>query len=219
VRGMDKVQTQIRQKEATEAQQKRERVRCNDNQYAALMGVEARATKRSKIQRTKAAPVWNGPKVSQPKAPQGVWGKAAKAVSVVKDMTAAEVSQLKVLLSQMGIFGELPNVSAAQPTSEEQAWLEAQMAKTSQTLEETAEGEAFFDNAADAEDAVEAIAATEQPVLMRQGAFGTPAQQEASLPVAPDIALPDSCNMDLDFGCPSSTDWGDDPDGQNVVCE
>lgn len=214
---MDGVQNQMKQLQLDE--QKRKRVSLGDNAYASLINCgngHWRDAKRSKDRKTKSAPVWNGPKASAPRVPQGAWGKAAKAAAVVKNMTADEVSQLKVLLSQMGIFGELPNVSAAQPTSEEQAWLEAQMAKTSQTLEETAEGEAFFDNAADAEDAVEAIAA--QPTLRRQGAFGSPASQEAPLPNAA-LPLPDSCNMDLDFGCPSTTEWGDDPDGLNVVCE
>ena len=41
-----------------------------------------------------------------------------------------------------------------------------------QTLEETAEGEAFFDNVRDTEEAVTGIAAAEQLTLIRQGAFG-----------------------------------------------
>ena len=192
VRGADKVQQQIRQKEASSAQQKRERIHCNDNQYAALMGV--RALKRVKTNITKAAPVWNGPKVTIPRTAQGVWGKAAKTASAVKNMTADEVSQLKVLLSQMGIIDQLvrPN---------EQAWMDAEMAKTEQSLTETAEGEAFFDNVESAERIVQAMAADDQPE------------------VPPAVALPDNCNLDADFGGQSSTDWGDDALGMNVVCE
>jgi len=52
------------------------------------------------------------------------------------------------------------------------------------TDEETAEGEAFFDNTHDALEAVEAIAASEAPTLLRQGAFGEPGATSAPLPVA-----------------------------------
>ena len=66
----------------------------------------------------------------------------------------------------------------------EQAWLDAECAKVSQTAEETAEGEAFFDNCADAEDAVldihdEATCAA-PPALRRQGAFGTPRRNDSA---------------------------------------
>ena len=60
-------------------------------------------------------------------------------------------------------------------------------------------------------EAVEAIASTEQPALERQGAFGI--VQSVAVP------LPENCNPDEDFGTSSTTDWGDDPDGINVVCE
>ena len=68
-----------------------------------------------------------------------------------------------------------------------------------QTMEQTAEGEAFFDNDLDAEDAVAEIAAIEQPALVRQTAHG--------------IALPLGCNLDADFGeAPSGDGWGSDED-------
>ena len=69
-------------------------------------------------------------------------------------MTADEVAQLKRYLANMNFFDDTPSAA-------EQEFLDAQIAKTSQTLEETAEGEAFFDNVADTEDSVVALAATE----------------------------------------------------------
>lgn len=236
---MGGVQKQMKQLQLDE--QKRKRLSLGDNAYAAL--INSRDVKRTKVRKTKPAPVWNGPKASAPRAPQGAWGKAAKAVSVVKDMTADEVSQLKVLLAQMGIFGEKPfaaEAAAAQaiadeaPSTEQQAWLEAQISKTEQSAEETAAGEAFFDNDADAEDAVMALADAElppAPKLVRQSAFGAPGLDEvAPLPrpapmrrqittcspgIAgnpPPIALPDTCDLDADFGTPQGGGggWGDD---------
>lgn len=234
---MGGVQKQMKQLQLDE--QKRKRVSLGDNAYASLINCSERDAKRSKAAKTKPAPVWNGPKATAPRAPQGAWGKAAKAVSVVKDMTADEVSQLKVLLSQMGIFGEQPfaaEAAAAQaiadeaPSTEQQAWLEAQISKTEQSLEETADGVAFFDNDADAEDAVMALADAElppAPKLVRQSAFGAAGlDAPAPRPVPmrrqittcspgiagnpPAIQLPDSCDLDADFGEAGNDGWGSD---------
>ena len=100
----------------------------------------------------------------------------------------------------------------------EQNFIGAQIDKQSQTLEETAAGEAFFDNVADTEDAVEEIAAMEQVALVRQGAFGGgEAGEQAPLPEAAQvpegIALPADCDLDADFGAePSGDGWGSDED-------
>ena len=100
----------------------------------------------------------------------------------------------------------------------EQNFIDAQIDKQSQTLEETAAGEAFFDNVADTEDAVEEIAAMEQVALVRQGAFGGgEAGEQAPLPEAAQvpegIALPADCDLDADFGAePSGDGWGSDED-------
>lgn len=154
------------------------------------------------------------PKPVAPKAPQGVWGKPAKAAAAVKDMTPAEVEQLKQLLITMGVMGApaqpfaaeaaaaqaiAASAAATAPTPDaalnetEQAFLDEQIEKQSQTLEETADGEAFFDNVADAEDAA-----------IDLGVPGNP----------PAIALPDTCNLDADFGTPQHGDggWGSDCD-------
>jgi len=232
---MDGVQNQMKQLQLDE--QKRKRVSLGDNAYASLINCgngHWRDAKRSKDRKTKSAPVWNGPKASAPRVPQGAWGKAAKAAAVVKNMTADEVSQLKVLLSQMGIM-DAPTVA---PTADEQVWLEAQMAKTEQTLEETAEGEAFFDNDADTAEAVVALAAIDQlaqPALRRQGAFGIMGRAQAAAlpaPVAPKkrlksatkipaatdtefraIPLSDDCDMDRDLDGNDGCDgWGSDDD-------
>ena len=189
MRGLTQVQEQIHQKEETAAQQKRARIRCNDNQYAALMGAK-HFKGRKKIQRTKP----NGPKAITPPAPQGVWGKAAKTAAAVKNMTAGEVEQLKLLLSQMGIMNK-PD----EHKPDEQAWLDAEIAKNSQIDEETAEGEAFFDNDSDVEEAVTAI---EAPILVRQGAFGEAGGNSAPMPMPAmpaAVPLPDSCNLDEDL--------------------
>jgi hypothetical protein len=219
---MDGVQNQMKQLQLDE--QKRKRVSLGDNAYAALVG--CRDAKRSKDRKTKSAPVWNGPKASAPRVPQGAWGKAAKAAAVVKNMTSDEVSQLKVLLSQMGIM-DAPTVA-----TEEQVWLEAQMAKTAQTLEETAAGEAFFDNDADTAEAVVALAAIDQPALRRQGAFGIMNRAKTAplpapmTPKAPkkrpksakpfkfvSIPLSGDCDMDRDLeGGDGCDGWGSDDD-------
>ncbi|ANS04327.1 hypothetical protein [uncultured Mediterranean phage] len=191
------VQKQMRQSDATALEQKRARARCSDNQYAELMGAEVRRPKRAPQRK----PPVNGPKAAQPRAPQGAWGAAAKVAENVRNLDQAEVEELKTLLRNMGIM-DPPAFSAeaaaaasiaasltSNPNPAEQAWLEAQMAKKSQTLEETAEGEAFFDNVADTEDAVMAVAA---------GVPGNP----------PPVALPDTCDLDADFGTPQHGDGG-----------
>lgn len=182
--GMHKVHEQIAEKENKSIAQKRARARCNDNQYAELMGAEDHECKRNKLQKTKAAPVWNGPKVTAPRPPQGVWGNVAKAAAAVKDLSKGEVEQLKVLLGQLGITND--------NTAEEQAWLDAQVAKNSQTEEETAEGEAFFDNVADTEDAVIHIA-HEQPDLVRnfaRGNYDLEAQPDEEMRDEPTVMMP-----------------------------
>ena len=190
---------QIQEKEAKHLQQKRARARCNDNQYAELMGVAKRDNKRQRWHgKTKAAPLWNGPKVTQPRAPQGAWGKAAKAMAVVQDMTSTEVDELKVLLMQMGILDK-PSTT---PNKEEQAWLEQQMTK--QTAEETAEGEAFFDNDLDAMDA----------------AMSIEHQNRTDHGKCNGIALPDECDLDADFGSNAGDDgWGDTEFAPNNCCD
>ena len=150
-------------------------------------------------------------------APQGVWG----------GVNALSVAQLEQLLAEK-------RAAAAQLSDVEQAFIDVQLEKQSQNLEETAAGEAFFDNDADAEDAVMALADAElppAPKLVRQSAFGAPGLDEvAPLPrpapmrrqittcspgIAgnpPPIALPDTCDLDADFGTPQGGPggWGDD---------
>jgi len=130
-------------------------------------------------------------------APQGVWG----------GVNALSVAQLEQLLAAK-------RAAAARLSLAEQAFIDAQLEKQSQTLEETASGEAFFDNVADTEEAVEAIACTEQPTLVRQGAKGSAGGASADLPVpAPGIALPEGCDLNADFGAePSGDGWGSDCD-------
>ena len=130
-------------------------------------------------------------------APQGVWG----------GVNALSVAQLEQLLAQK-------RAAAAQLSDVEQAFIDVQLEKQSQNLEETAAGEAFFGNVADAEDAVEAIASTEQPALVRQGAKGGSGGAPAELPEpAPGIALPEGCDLNADFGAePSGDGWGSDCD-------
>ena len=166
---------QMRQQDMKAAAQKRARARCNDNQYAALLGVGP------VVRKAAPKPLVKGPAVVQPRAPQGAWGAAAQVAEKVRDLNHTEVEELRLLLRQMGILATPPAISA-----NEQAWLEAQMAKTSQTAEETADGEAFFDNVSDAEEAVEAMA--EETV-------------EA-------IALPAECDLDADFGEAGEDGWG-----------
>jgi len=169
---------QMHQKDAEAAAQKRARVRCSDNQYAALMGVGPVARKAA------AAPVTaRGPKVVLPRAPQGAWGAAAKVATAARDLNPAEVAQLRTLLRQMGIL-ETPLAIS----EEEEQWLDAEIAKNSQTAEETAEGEAFFDNDADVEEAVVALA--------------------AAAPSAAPIPLPEGCDLDADFGEGGDDGWG-----------
>jgi len=191
---------QMRQQDAEAAAQKRARARCNDNQYAALLGV-------GPVMRKAAAPerrLVKGPKVVQPRAPQGAWGAVAKVASEVRDLNHAEIAQLRAVLRDMGIM-DRPAFSAeaeaaaaitatltSGPSPAEQAWLEAQMAKTSQTAEETAEGEAFFDNDSDVEEAVVAMSAEAAPM----------AAESAPIP------LPEGCDLDADFGEAGDDGWG-----------
>jgi hypothetical protein len=81
-----------------------------------------------------------------------------------------------------------------------------------QTMEQTAAGEAFFDNALDAEDAVAEIAALEQPALVRQSHVACDSCDEGACGV-PGIALPADADLDADFGAaPSGDGWGSDED-------
>ena len=154
-----------------------------------------------------ATKVVKGPSPVVPMPPQGAWNSAHK----------AEVDGLKSELEAMKV-----RLAAAEQTKALKAYLTGKSVVDfvgKQTLEETAAGEAFFDNDADVEEAVSAIAAVEQPTLIRQGAFGVvePPAFDPNAPIA--LPLPENCNLDEDFGTSSTTDWGDDPDGLNVVCE
>lgn len=81
-----------------------------------------------------------------------------------------------------------------------------------QTMEQTAEGEAFFDNDLDAEDAVAEIASLEQPALVRQSHVACDSCDEGACG-APGIALPADADLDADFGAaPSGDGWGSDED-------
>ena len=81
-----------------------------------------------------------------------------------------------------------------------------------QTMEQTAAGEAFFDNALDAEDAVAEIAALEQPALVRQSHVACDSCDDDACGV-PGIALPADADLDADFGAaPSGDGWGSDED-------
>ena len=255
IHGAAEVQQQIRQKEEIAAQQKRERLACSDNQYAELMGGEERGGKRAKHRRTKPAPVWNGPKPSTAQPLQGAW-----APQQARNLNADEVDQLKALLSKMGICDE---VFASQMPAEEiaKALHAEEHFVGEQSLEATADGEAFFDNALDAEDTVMALACEEQlapfaaeaaaaaavvaqlpppPPLVRQGASGIVVGEiECPIAVAPlprpapmrrqittcspgiagnpsaiqlpdDCVIPDSCNLDADFGEAGNDGWGSD---------
>ena len=137
-------------------------------------------------------------RTGSPRAPQGAWGNVAKAAAAVKDLSSDEVGQLKTLLAQLGIM-DAPASAQAAPDAKEQAWLEAQMSKTSQTLEETAEGVAFFDNVEDARDAAMACAACE-PIPV------------AGNPPSIAVPLPDNCDLDADFVTPQHGvgGWGYD---------
>ena len=165
---------QMRHLDMKAAAQKRAWTRCTDNQYAALMGVGPVQPRRKVV----AKPVVKGPAVAKPRAPQGAWGGAARVAEAARNLDHNEVEQLRVLLSQMGITG---------PSTEEQAWLDQQLVDLE---EETAEGEAFFDNVMDAEDAVMAMDEEEEEA----------------------IALPASCDLDADFGPAGSDGWGSEDD-------
>jgi hypothetical protein len=187
-----KVQQQIRTKDQAAAEVKAGEEHYADNPYAALMRTAYFKPPAQPPQAPRA------PKVVAPRAPQGAWGKVAKVGKIAKNMTAEEVTDLKELFRDMGIMG-------GAPTSEEQVWLEKQIAP--QTIEETADGEAFFDNDLDAEEAVTQIVNFEQPPLLRQGAFGYSTGFEAKmlpeaviasqwLATCSGTALPEACNFD-----------------------
>ena len=157
----------------------------------------------------------SGPKPVVPKPPQGAWNAAHK----------AEVDTLKAELGAMKA-----RLAAVEQTEALKAFLIQESVTNfvgEQTLEETAEGEAFFDNDADAEEAVTEIASMEQPLLVRQGAFGGGDGVVASLPKpklrreattaakaayleeqAEAIPLPTDCNLDEDFGDGCDDGWG-----------
>jgi len=264
IHGAAEVQQQIRKKEEIAQRQKRERLACSDNQYAELMGGEERGAKRAKHCRTKPAPVWNGPKVAAARPLQGAWAPPtpATASASARNLNADEVDQLKVLLSKMGICDE---VFASQMPAEEiaKALHAEEFFAGEQSLEATADGEAFFDNALDAEDAVMALAREEEiapfaaeaaaaaavvaqlpppPLLVRQGGGGgrgftnavdeivfplprrvpmrrqittcSPGLDVAGNPPAiqlpDDCVIPDSCDLDADFGEAGNDGWGSD---------
>lgn len=238
IHGASKVHQQIRQKEEAAAQQKRERLACSDNQYAELMGGEERGAKRAKHCRTKPAPVWNGPKTAAARPLQGAWAPPtpATASASARNLNADEVNQLKELLYKLGICDE---VFASQMPAEEiaKALHAEEFFAGEQSLEATADGEAFFDNALDAEDTVMALAAEElppPPTLVRQGAFvvgevvcpiaalpqPSPLRRESTTCSPPgnppaiqlpdDCVIPDSCDLDADFGEAGNDGWGSD---------
>ena len=161
-----------------------------------------------------------------PAAPQGVWGGAntlsiaelekllaAKRAAVDPAPFAAEHAAAQAIADEAR--SAAARAEAPQLSNAEQAFIAAQLEKQSQSLEETADGEAFFDNVADAEEAVEALAAPEKPVHARAGTSRTPERAvSAPLPeTAHGIALPPCCNLAADFGAePSGDGWGSDCD-------
>ena len=88
-----------------------------------------------------------------------------------------------------------------------------------QLEEETAEGEAFFDNVSTAEAAVLEMAAFDsgstlkRPPLIRSGMDHNlqpdEEEEEAATPQQVEICIPDCCDMDADFGEISEA-WGDE---------
>ena len=229
IHGAAEVQQQIRQKEEAAARQKRERLACSDNQYAELMGGEERGGKRPKHRRTKPAPAWNGPKPSAARPLQGAWVPQQP-----RNLNADEVNQLKALLSKMGIYNDVLQAAAEHDATALHA---EEHFVGEQSLEATADGEAFFDNALDAEDTVMALAAEElppPPALVRQGAFVvgdvvcpvaplprppplrrevttcSPAGNPPAIQLPDDCVIPDSCDLDADFGEAGNDGWGSD---------
>jgi len=160
------------------------------NMFAALAGYSTPPPK-------EAFPALPRGSAPMPPRPQGVWAAAA----------TLSIAQLEHLLAAKRAAS--PSLSAA-----EQAFIDAQLARRSQTPTETAAGEAFFDNVADVTDAVVARASTDQPTLVRQGAKGSTPADAAALPMpAPGIALPEGCDLAADFGAePSGDGWGSDCD-------
>jgi hypothetical protein len=204
IRGLAQVQQQIRQKEEVTSQQKRARLACSDNHYAALMGAPTHPVKRAKTQRA----ALRGPKASEPRPLQGSWAPPS---APARNLNADEVDQLKALLSKMGICDE---VFASEMPAEEIA--KALHAKQhfvgEQSLEETADGEAFFDNNHDAEDAVMALACDEQlaPFAAEAAAAGSSPLPLPAIQLPANCVIPDSCNLDADFGEAGNDGWGSD---------
>ena len=131
----------------------------------------------------------------------GIW-----TLPMLQTLTVAEVEKL------------LEQVKAAEAglSAAEQAFVDAQIDKQSQSLEETADGEAFFDNDADVEEAVTELA-REQPALARQGAFASPSMRPAFFEPIPTSAcggaccpLPAACDLTNDFGDKGADGWGSD---------
>ena len=166
------------------------------------------------------------PPPCSPRAPAGIWANKPVPFEV-----AASVAHDRELTS---LKAELEAMKRKLAAAEQTKALKAHLTEVGilnavgeQTLEQTAEGEAFFDNVADAADAVEAIHAMEQPTLMRQGAFGFADDASAPLPLRreaasaastacdectldqpPSIPLPDNCDLDADFGEAGTDGWG-----------
>lgn len=145
IRGMAKVEEQIREKEEAAARQKRARLACNDNQYAELIGTSKCAKSCCSVA---DHPKPAGPKPSAARALQGAWAVPAAAGI----LSADEQEFVNKLLSP-------------------------------QTMEETADGEAFFDNALDAEDTVERLHSEDT-------AMATAADAEAAAMIANGLGAP-----------------------------
>jgi hypothetical protein len=168
------------------------------------MGAPTHPVKRAKTQRA----ALRGPKASEPRPLQGSWAPPS---APARNLNADEVDQLKALLSKMGICDE---VFASEMPAEEIA--KALHAKQhfvgEQSLEETADGEAFFDNNHDAEDAVMALACDEQlaPFAAEAAAAGSSPLPLPAIQLPANCVIPDSCNLDADFGEAGNDGWGSD---------
>lgn len=144
---------------------------------------------------------------------------SAKAVWSLPMLATLSVAEVEKLLEQV-------KAAEAGLSTAEQAFIDAQIDKQSQSLVETADGEAFFDNVADAEEAVTEIAGQEASPLLRQGAFIDREPERDAQPVATRPAffepiplsacggaccpLPASCDLAADFGGKSGDGWGSD---------
>jgi len=156
-------------------------------------------------------------------APQGVWGKAQSlsiaelekllaqkraAAPIAAEAAAAQAIAAAARSAATG--AEAPQLSNA-----EQSFVDEQLEKQSQSLEETAEGEAFFDNADDAMDAAEAIDAAALPVPGNPPPIVVPdANEDAFVP----IPLPKGGDFLADLAWdaatpgPTGDGWGSDCD-------